>query len=184
MKRKLKGNKHMFTELHTRIDQLVYFVNVMDKEAKSSPFLQNKNRLEFEFWNVHDWKNLYAFKNVEAWIQFMGAMDDLARFYNRMYKKNYRFELYFKSYSKENIDELRREGGYCVLGVWDEIVRLADEGYVFCFFSTQRECHDPNHFLGYMMDNFYYDRGEHGHVTYNDFVENNAIVPIITDEKW
>lgn len=174
----------MFNSLHTRIDQSVYFVNVMDKEAKSSPFLQNKNRLEFEFWNVHDWKNLYAFKTIGSWIQFMYAMDDLAKFYNRMYKKNYKFELYFKSYSKENIDELRRDGGYCVLGAWDEIIELADKGYVFCFFTTQRECHDPTHFLGYMMSNFYYDRGEHGHVTYNDFVEDDNIVPIITDEKW
>ena len=163
----------MFIGLHTRIDQSVYFVNVMDEEAKSSPFLQNKS--EFEDWNHHDWRNLYAFKTIGSWIQFMYAMDDLARFYNRMYKKNYRFELYFKSYSKENLDELRREGGYSVLGVWDEINELADEGYVFCFFSTQREWDDPNRFLGYMMSNFYYD---------NDFVENNAIVPVITDEKW
>jgi hypothetical protein len=179
---KLKGNKQMFNSLNTRIDQSVYFVNVMDEETKSSPFLRNKT--EFKNWNAHDWKNLYAFKNIEAWIRFMYAMNDLAKFYNRMYKKDYNFGLYFKSYSKENLDELRREAGYCVLGAWDEIVKLADEGYVFCFFTTQRECNDPTHFLGYMMSNFYYDRGEHGHVTYNDFVDDDTIVPIITDEKW
>ena len=178
----------MFTSLNTRIDQSVYFVNVMDEEAKSSPFLQNK--IEFEDWNIHDWKNLYAFKNIEAWIQFMYAMNDLAKFYNRMYKKNYKFELYFKSYFKENIDELKKDAGggsfygCCVDGIWDDIIELANEGYVFCYFTTQRECHDPNHFLGYMMSNFYYDRGEHGHMTYNDFVEDDNIVPIITDEKW
>jgi hypothetical protein len=180
----MKGNKYMFTCLHTRIDQSVYFVNVMDKKAKSSPFLQNK--IEFEDWNIHDWRNLYAFKNVEAWIQFMYAIDDLARFYNRMNKKNYRFELYFKSYSKENIDELKEDAGRCVRDdeLWNEIVKLVNEGYIFCYFTTQRECHDPNHFLGYMMSNFYYDRSDHGHMTYNDFVEDNTIVPIITDEKW
>ena len=179
---KLKGNKHMFTSLNTRIDQSVYFVNVMDKEARSNPFLQNKS--EFEDWNHHDWRNLYAFKRIDSWIRFMYAMNDLASFYNRMYKKSYRFELYFKSYSKENIDELKKDAGYCVLGAWTKIIELADEGYVFCYFTTQRECHDKNHFLGYMMNNFYYDRSELGNVTYNDFVEDNTIVPIITDEKW
>jgi hypothetical protein len=156
----------------------------MDKKAKSDPFLQNK--IEFEDWNIHDWRNLYAFKNIKAWIQFMYAMNDLAQFYNRMYKKDYKFELYFKSYSKENIDKLKEDAGLCVRDdeLWAEIIELANEGYVFCYFTTQRECHDPNHFLGYMMSNFYYDRSELGHMTYNDFVEDNAIVPIITDEKW
>ena len=174
----------MFIRLNTRIDKSVYFVNVMDEEAKSSPFLENK--IEFEDWNIHAWRNLYAFKNIEAWIQFMYAMDDLAKFYNRMYKKNYKFELYFKSYSKENIDELKKDAGRCVHDdeLWSEIIELANEGYVFCYFTTQREWHDPNHFLGYMMNIFYFDRGEHGHLTYNDFVEDDTIVPIITDEKW
>lgn len=172
----------MFTNLNTRINDSVYFVNVMDEEAKSSPFL--RNQIEFEDWNHHDWKNIYAFKNIEYWIKFMYGMNDLAQFYNRMYKKDYKFEIYFKSYSKENIDELKKDAGYCVLGHWAEIIELADKGYVFCFFTTQRECYDPTHFLGYMMNIFYFDRSECAHVTYNDFVEDDAIVPIITDEKW
>ena len=172
----------MFTSLNSHIDKSVYFVNVMDEEAKSNPFLKNKN--EFENWNFHEWKNLYAFKNTEAWIQFIYAMDDLARFYNRMYKKNYRFELYFKSYSKENIDDLKKDAGYCVLGAWTDIINLANEGYVFCYFTFQRECHNPIHFLGYMMSVFYHDRSKCCHVTYNDFVDDILIVPIITDEKW
>lgn len=171
----------MFTSLNTRIDKSVYFVNVMDEEARSSPFLQNK--IEFENWNIHDWGNLYAFKTIGSWIQFMYAMNDLAQFYNRMYKQDYKFELYFKSYSKENIDELKEDAGLCVDGVWDDIIELADEGYVFCYFTTQRECHDQTHFLGYMMSNFYYDRSEHGHMTYDNFVEDDTIVPIIIDEK-
>lgn len=170
--------------LFTCINSNVYFVNVMDDEAKINPFL--KNKIEFEDWDIHDWKNLYAFKNANAWIQFKYAMRDLAQFYNRMYKKDYKFELYFKSYSKENIDKLKEDAGRCVRDdeLWTKIIELANEGYVFCYFTTQRECHDPNHFLGYMMSNFYYDREEHGHLTYNDFVENDTIVPIITDEKW
>lgn len=172
----------MFIGLNTRIDQAVYFVNVMDEGAKSSPFLQKKSG--FEDWNHHDWKNLYAFKTIGSWIKFMCGLDDLAKFYNRMYKKNYRFELYFKSYSKENIDELKKDAGYCVLGHWSEIIELVNEGYVFCFFTTQRECHDPTHFLGYMMNIFYFDRDQCCHITYNDFVDDVEIVPVITDEKW
>lgn len=168
--------------LFTCINSNVYFVNVMDEEAKVNPFL--KNKIEFKDWNMHDWKNLYAFKNANAWIQFKSGMRDLAQFYNRMYKKDYRFELYFKSYSKENIDELKKDAGYCVLGSWTKIIELVNEGYVFCFFTAQQECHNPTHFLGYMMNIFYFDREQCCHITYNDFVDDVAIIPIITDEKW
>jgi hypothetical protein len=168
---------------NTFTDKSVHFINVLDKSAKYIPNLKHKN--EFEDWDIHDWKNLYAFKDFNAWIKFIYSFADLAQFYNRMYENRQVFEIYFKSYDFRNINELKTDAGRCVNENWNDIEKLANDGYKFCYFTTQRECYDPNHFLAYMMSNFYYDRGEIGHVTYNnDFVEDENLIPLIANEKW
>ena len=56
---------------------------------------------------------------------------------------------------------------------WNDILTFADKGYVFMYFTTQRECHDNNQFLMYMVDNWLYDRVMKGHkVSKEDEIED------------
>ena len=71
-----------------------------------------------------------------------------------------------------------------------EIEELANNGYIFMLFTTQRECHDKNHFFGYMLNNWLYDKGMQGHVgrgwSYDPDEENkfDPIEFVVINEKW
>ena len=173
----------MFKNLCGGLHNNLNLTNIDDLVNPNAEFYK-ENKIDIELWNGHDWKNLYAFKDHDTWLNFQHCLIDLVNFYNNFYKKNHEFKIFFKSYAKHNIEKLKEDAGRCVSGYWDDILEVANEGYVFMFFTTQRECHDCNQFLGYMLDNFLYERDNTGHMTWNDTKEDDSFLPIITNEKW
>lgn len=154
----------------------------------SSEF-SKEHEIDIRDWDIHDWKNLIGFKNHEAWIKFMLMLEKLAAFYNIM-NPVHTFDIFFKSYTKETLENLKEDCGRCVADIncWKIITELADKGYVFAFFTTQRECHDKNHYLMYMIENYITSKGYDGHVGpgWDSEYENvdQDIEYIILNEKW
>lgn len=129
----------------------------------SKEFLE-KNKIDIEQWNGHDWKNLIAFKDKETLLDFIHALDGLIMFYNTMEHKKEKFEIFYKSYCYNNLTELQNDScNFIRENYWDDILEAAEKGYILIYFTTQRECHDKNQFLMYMVESWMYSRHMTGH---------------------
>ena len=160
----------------------VEFINVDDLQHKGCDFIES-HKVDIEQWNIHDWKNLIGFKNMNDFNIFAKSLNNLAKFYNSINNKKEKFEIFFKCYNKENINTLRESAGRCVDDCAFDLNELTNKGYVFIFFTTQRECYDKNHFLMYMIESYFYDRNVIGHM-WNEDEDENDIKYIILNEKW
>lgn len=124
-----------------------------------------KDKIEIEQWNCHDWKNVIAFKSIDAWLNFIHAIEHLIGFYNQMKHTNEVFKIFYKSYNKDNLNELQNDICNFIREIyWDDILEVTENGYFIVYFTTQRECHDKNQFLMYMLDGWRYDRHVIGHM--------------------
>lgn len=151
----------------------------VDKLPVEKDWLE-KNKIEIKQWNIHDYENLIAFKDYESWINFTYALSDLILFYHRMERNHDEFQIFFRSYSKDSLTELGKDCSCFIReNYWDDILTFADNGYVFMYFTTQRECHDNNQFLMYMVDNWMYNRVMKGHkVSKEDEIEDIQFICI------
>lgn len=167
------------------------------KNIRENWNVEGQAKVELDQWNIHDYKNVIAFKDLDAWLRFKCALFGLAKMHHMMNvmdpdHKDSKFTLWFKSYNNEQIKELIVDSGGFIneMNVMPEIEELANKGYIFMFFTTQRECHDKNHFFGYMLNNWLYDKGMQGHVgcgwSYEQTEENKfgPIEFVVINEKW
>lgn len=172
-----------FTILNTNDSSTVCMMNVSTVDDGYAKEHLN----ELNSWDSHDWKTVIGFKNQESWQRFCTALQYLASFYSTMYKHDVceKFHIFFKSYNGDQLLELKRDCPKKFFNsIIDDITTFCDQGYVFMYLTTQRECHDKNQFLMYMMDNFMYDRGVVGHVNWDICTDNDEIQIIALNEKW
>lgn len=121
-------------------------------------------QVDIEWWNGHDFQNIIAFKSHEDWVMFLNAIENLVKFYHVMEKINEDFIIFFKSFNKDSLNELKEDcPKFIQTFYWEDIKAAADDGFVLIYFTTQRECHDKNQFLTYMLDNWMYCRLDTGH---------------------
>lgn len=121
-------------------------------------------QVDIEWWNGHDFQNIIAFKSYEDWVIFLNAIENLVKFYHVMEKTNEDFIIFFKSFNKDSLNELKEDcPKFIQTFYWEEIKAAADDGFVLIYFTTQRECHDKNQFLTYMLNNWMYCRLDTGH---------------------
>lgn len=143
----------------------------------------DKNKIDIEQWNGHDWKNVIAFKSIDAWFDFIYALESLIGFYNRMERSVNDFKIFYKSYNIDNLTELQNDScNFIRENYWDDILEAAERGDFLIYLTTQRECHDRNQFLMYMLDNWMYERSMTGHRV-NEDDEVKEIDFIILNEK-
>lgn len=143
----------------------------------------NENKIDIEQWNIHDWKNVIAFKSIEAWHDFIQALESLIGFYNQMEIPNKTFKIFYKSYNIDNLTELQNDScNFIRENYWDDILEAAERGDFLIYLTTQRECHDRNQFLMYMLDNWMYERSVTGHRV-NEEDEIVDITFIVLNEK-
>lgn len=117
-------------------------------------------------WNAHDYKNVIAFKDYESFFNWTCAVKGLVKFYVNMgqMSRDACFNIFFKSYTIDNINDLKEDSCKFIReNYWDDILEFANKGYYIIYFTTQRECHDKNHFITYMIDNWMHDRVMCGH---------------------
>lgn len=156
--------------------------NIRHPHYEDTEFTE-EDEINIEQWNGHDWKNLIAFKNIDAWYEFNYALENLAEFYNRMERSINTFKIFYKSYNIDNLTELQNDSCKFIReNYWDDVLEFANEGYFLIYFTTQRECHDRNQFLMYMLDSWMYDRTVIGHRV-NEEDEIKDIEFIVLNEK-
>ena len=121
---------------------------------------------DIENWNKHDYQNVIAFKDWESFCDWTYALHGLIEFYIHMgqMSRDDCFNIFFKSYTIDNLTNLNKECCNFIREIyWDEILDFAKKGYYIMYFTTQRECHDKNHFIAYMLDNWMHTRVMRGH---------------------
>lgn len=119
---------------------------------------------DIELWNAHDFQNIIAFRSYHDWTMFLNAIENLVKFYQVMEKTYEDFTIFFKSFNKDTLNELKEDcPKFIQTFCWDEIEAATDDGFVLIYFTTQRECYDKNQFLTYMLDNWMYSRNDTGH---------------------
>ena len=101
-----------------------------------------------ELWNIHDYKSIIAFKNINAFIKFQKIVEHIAQVNILLKPKTIGkgYYLYYKMYNKENIRELREDVGnfhYNIDGLKEHIEEYLDKNYFFIFFTQQNFCYDP-----------------------------------------
>lgn len=135
-------------------------------EDKLPNNLMEKFKIDVEDWNGHDYKNVIAFKDWKSFCDWTYALHSLIEFYIYMGQMSREdcFNIFFKSYTIDNLTDLNKECcNFIRESYWDDILEFANKGYYIMYFTTQRECHDKNHFITYMLDNWMHDRVMSGH---------------------
>lgn len=66
---------------------------------------------DIEQWNVHDYKNVIAFKDWESFFNWTCAVKGLVKFYVNMgqMSRDSCFNIFFKSYTIDNINDLEKD---------------------------------------------------------------------------
>lgn len=118
----------------------VHFVNVETTALRNDEVKK--------LWNIHDYKSIIAFRDINAFMKFQEIVKHVAQVNMLLKPKTIGkgYYLYYKMYNKDNIRELRKDIGdfhYNIDGLKEHIKEYLDKNYFFIFFTQQDFCYDP-----------------------------------------